>query len=42
MLCEEDERVTSFEESFDSPVNGGPIKMIICITFDDTKVPEGL
>ena len=42
MLCDEDECVTFFEASFDLLVNGGPIKMSICMTFDDTKDLEGL
>ena len=42
ILCDEDQCVTSFEALFDLPVNGGPIKMIICINFDNTKDPYGL
>ena len=42
VLCDEYECVTSFEASFYLLVKDGPINMIICMNFDDTKSPEGL
>ena len=42
IFCDEDDCVTSFDASFDLPVKGGPLKMSICMTFDDTKAPEGM
>ena len=42
MLCDEDECATSFEASFELPINGVPIKVIICMNFDNTKAPQGL